>query len=57
VRAFLSLAGYYRRFIKDFGAIAKPLTKLLRKEWFKWSPESDLTFTTMQHTLMQAPVL
>jgi hypothetical protein len=32
VRAFLSLAGYYRRFIKDFGAIAKPLTKLLRKE-------------------------
>lgn len=32
LRSFLGLAGYYRRFIKDYAAIAKPLTKYLRGE-------------------------
>jgi hypothetical protein len=32
IQSFLGLAGYYRRFIKDFSKIAKPMTKLLEKE-------------------------
>jgi hypothetical protein len=37
VRSFLGLAGYYRRFIKGFSKIAKPMTSLLKKEReFKW---------------------
>jgi hypothetical protein len=52
VSAFFGLVGYYRQFIQDFGAIAEPLTRLPRKEGFKWSPKSELTFTTLQHALM-----
>ena len=40
VRQFLSHAGFYRRFIKDFSKIAKPLYKLLEKDAkFDWEKE------------------
>jgi hypothetical protein len=57
VRAFLGLAGYYRRFIRDYGVIADPLTRLLHKEGFKWSPMAESTFRALQLALTRAPVL
>ncbi|KAM1014608.1 hypothetical protein ACFX2C_044572 [Malus domestica] len=45
VRSFLGLASYYRRFVKDFSAIALPLMKLTRKEVpFVWSEECEQSF-------------
>ena len=38
IRSFLGHAGFYRRFIRDFSVIARPLCNLLAKDvTFEWS--------------------
>lgn len=45
VRAFLGLYRYYRRFVKDFGLIAKPLHTLTNKDFkFKWTDACQVAF-------------
>jgi hypothetical protein len=38
VQAFLGLAGYYRRFINNYGTITTPLMALLCRDGFRWCP-------------------
>jgi hypothetical protein len=58
VRAFLGLAGYYRRFVKDFSSIALPLTNLLRTEVkFQWTEQQQHSFTQLKQAITSAPVL
>jgi hypothetical protein len=58
VRSFLGLAGYYRRFVKDFSKIAAPLTDLLHKNTeFKWTEKQEAAFTQLKKTVCEAPVL
>ncbi|GKG08388.1 putative reverse transcriptase domain-containing protein, partial [Tanacetum coccineum] len=49
---------YYRRFIKDFSNIAKPLTALTQKsKTFDWGEEQENAFQTLKDKLCNAPVL
>jgi hypothetical protein len=47
--SFLRLAGYYRRFIKDFPKIAKPMTRFLEKNKdFDWTEECQVSFEELK---------
>ena len=58
IKSFLGLAGYYRRFIQNFSAIARPLTELLKKEnSFEWKDEQQKSFDALKWKLVNPPIL
>ncbi|GJZ47876.1 putative reverse transcriptase domain-containing protein [Tanacetum coccineum] len=58
IRQFLGLAGYYRRFIKGFSKIAKPMTKLTQKKVkFEWGDKQETAFQLLKQKLCSATIL
>ncbi|CAB4420776.1 unnamed protein product [Rhizophagus irregularis] len=58
VRSFLGLCSYYRKFIKNYSKIAKPITKLIKKdEEFRWGQEQQNAFKILKEKLTQKPIL
>jgi hypothetical protein len=58
LRSFLGLAGYYRRFVRHFSLIAKPLTDLLKKgSIFAWTDQHLQSFEALKQAITSAPVL
>jgi len=56
IRSFLNHVGFYRRFIKDFSKIAKPLCNLLNKDTpFKFDQECVTAFESLKEKLTTAP--
>ena len=55
---FLGMAGYYRRFCKNFSIILEPLTNLLHKRReFKWSDECQVAFQKVKAIFTRCPIL
>ncbi|GKD67484.1 putative reverse transcriptase domain-containing protein, partial [Tanacetum coccineum] len=58
IRQFLGLASYYRRFIKGFSKIARPMTKLTQKSVkFDWGEKAEVPFQLLKQKLCSAPIL
>ena len=58
VRSFVGTVGHYKRFIKNFAGICKPLHDLTKKNAkFVWSDECEQAFQTLRNCLITAPVM
>ncbi|GBM71467.1 Retrovirus-related Pol polyprotein from transposon 297 [Araneus ventricosus] len=58
LRSFLGLCTYYRRFVKNFSTIAKPLYKLTEaKSNFNWTEECEKSFNSLKQALTSSPIL
>ena len=58
LRSFLGLCSYYRRYVRNFGDIAKPLTRLTEEgRAFSWNDECQEAFDALKKELTSAPIL
>src|SRR5882757_8148500 len=58
IRSFIGMANYYRKYIKDFALLAKPLTQLIRKDikW-RWTEDCEISFIKIKEILANPPIL
>ncbi len=57
VQSFLGFVNFYRRFIKDFAQVAKPLHELTGKKDWKWTPRQQESFEALKTILTSTPIL
>ena len=58
VKAFVGMCSFYRKFIKGFAEISRPLTNLMKKDVrFKWGNQEQIAFETLKTKLLTPPIL
>jgi len=55
VKAFLGLIGYYKKFVKGYGILAKPLTTILRQKTFQWTNQAQEAFDQLKIAMTSTP--
>uniref|UniRef100_A0A1Y1JUB3 RNA-directed DNA polymerase n=1 Tax=Photinus pyralis TaxID=7054 RepID=A0A1Y1JUB3_PHOPY len=61
IKRFLGMAGWYRRFVKDFSTISAPISDLIKGKFkgqkINWTTEADKSFNSLKTILCSAPIL
>ena len=58
IQSFLGFCNFYRKFVREYGRIAKPLINLTKKgESFSWTNDCQAAFDELKHRLLTAPIL
>lgn len=57
MRSFLGLAGYYRRFIRDYSTVAEPLSHLTKNIEYVWTDRQTVAFEELKKRMTNTPIL
>ena len=57
IRSFLGMAGYYRKFVRNYAIIATPLFQLTKGNTIQWTPDVEHAFQSLKQALTSTPVL